>query len=71
MMIRIDGNPVLQIGNSQHESPERGVAIAKLQRLLRLHGVSGRLRLTASLALQRSGRFWIFSSSGTCRRLEL
>lgn len=38
MIIRSNGDPVLQFGNSQHESPERGAAIVKLQRLLRLHG---------------------------------
>ncbi|MBD2090330.1 peptidoglycan-binding protein [Microcoleus sp. FACHB-1515] len=37
-MIQLNGNPVLQIGNSHYESPEQGTAIVKLQRLLRLHG---------------------------------
>lgn len=37
-MIQLSDNSILQIGNSQRESPERATAIAKLQRLLRLHG---------------------------------
>jgi len=37
-MIRSSNNSILQLGNSQRESPQRGTAIVKLQRLLRLHG---------------------------------
>lgn len=37
-MIRLSHHSILQIGNSQQESPQRATAIVKLQRLLRLHG---------------------------------
>lgn len=68
-MVRSSNNLILQIGNSQHESPAQKIAIVKLQRLLRLHGhtqiaIDGEFDLKTQQAVLNFQQRWHLPTTG-------